>query len=168
MNLDKFRTPPKLDKFSINLDKFRTPWFTDGQDRTVGPKVDGGSGPARRSCQEQPDRTLGKVPASNTRQSWAGKLYQCSEPGLRVADIPACEAVSNYGGGIVCAGALRGQPPTHHSNYGQNCFWWRKDNSFTLKCARPEPSPRLSQHAAPAARGLPRLPRRGRSGAGPG
>ncbi len=29
MNLEKFRTPPKLDKFSIYLDKFRTTWFTD-------------------------------------------------------------------------------------------------------------------------------------------
>ncbi len=28
-NLDKFRTPPKLDKFSNKLDKFRTPLFTD-------------------------------------------------------------------------------------------------------------------------------------------
>ncbi len=29
-NLDKFRTPHNLDKFSKHLDKFRTPRFTDG------------------------------------------------------------------------------------------------------------------------------------------
>ncbi len=34
MNLDKFRTPQKLDKFSIYIDKFRTLRFTDGL-RTV-------------------------------------------------------------------------------------------------------------------------------------